>query len=364
MPQVKEKPQFSAEDGTPYFSAEDAAPEETVTHETHEFKKISVHPGKLTTVLILMATFFLGLPVLWIYFSAAPEDLKSLTFLTIPHLDLTHLFLLCAVVLIVSSLILIPVKPIFFSCFFLLSLFCSFPLIIGLRYRLGLSETVVAMDFFKNWPFFLHPTWALSQFLLPVGLLLFVFLYFRALFTKRNNLYAYLFSIALISGAVFLSISDMNRAGQPNLLSLFEKNAVWNSYRLPVSENQGAIQTATASSEFVKPQTPPRPIETVASDTDPIPQDQSKIAQPNAPSPLAMENFKNELKTLFDLIDEKISQMENQSRKENAEQVKNVAAIKGQMKILSSRMESIFPGASALETKTDTPEKKKLVVTK
>jgi len=364
MPQVKEKPHFSAEDDTPYFSAEDVAPEETVTHEKHEFKKISLHPGKLATALILMATFFLGLPVLWIYFSAGPEDLKSLTVLTIPYLDLMHLFLLCAVVLIVSSLILIPVKPIFLAAFFLLSLFCSFPLIIGLRYSLGLSETVVAMDFFKSWPFFLYPTWALSQFLLPVGLLLFVFLYFRALFTKRNNLYAYLFSIALISGAVFLSISEMNRAGQPNLLSLFQKNAVWNSYRLPMSENQGAEQTAAVSSEFLKTQAPLRPIETVAPYTDPISQDQSKTDQPDAPSPLALENLENELKTLFDLIDKKISQMENQSRKENAEQINSVAAIKEQMKILSSRMESIFHGAGAMKTKNDKPVKKKFVIAK
>lgn len=180
----------------------------------------AIHPGRFTTGLILVLCLVLGMPVLWIHMTTPPEDAALVTVLTIPYYDLYHIFLLTAVTLIVSSLVLIPLGPATGAGLFCLSLFCAFPLILGLRHNLELSRLIRTVEFFSSWPFFLHPAWLLSQVLFPAGILIFLFLYFRALFVKKRHSSAYFFSVVLVCSAAFLSLSALARAGHPTLLSL------------------------------------------------------------------------------------------------------------------------------------------------
>ncbi|VEN74091.1 putative magnetosome protein conserved in Magnetomorum sp. HK-1 [Candidatus Desulfarcum epimagneticum] len=341
LSQIKDKP---------YFSGEDVMADDAEAYSDAPARRVPIDAGRLTTNLILTVAIFVGLPVLWFYFSTSPENLKRLTFLTLPFFNLVYIFLLSAVTLIVSSFFLVPLKPFLTGPLFLLSLFCSFPLIIGLQHRLDFSQVVAGIEFFKDWPFFLRPAWILSHFLFPAGIIMFVFLYARALFSKKNA-YVYLFSIILVSGAAFLSMSSIVRAGQPNLIALFQPETAPAPGNIQTPRDLDLADNLAGHPDGLSTSRTAAPMAMVSDARDSAPMDLSGALQQESPPPGMMGNLENKLKSLIGLIDQKISQMENQAGKEKTRQTKAIAAMETQIKIVSSRMEYISARLDAMETK-------------
>ncbi|MCG8634107.1 MAG: hypothetical protein MI863_09785, partial [Desulfobacterales bacterium] len=191
------------------------SPVKTVNQDPAPKKRqyVALHPGRLTTALVLTVTLVLGLPVLWVHFTAPPEAASGISLLGIPYFDLVYVFLLSAVTLIVSTMVLVPLGTGSGLMLFIFSLFCAFPLVIGLRHHLEITQVLLSLEWFRTWPYFLHPAWLMSQVLFPAGILIFLFLYIRSLFYRKRHAMAFLTAVAMISGAAVLSGSEMARAG-------------------------------------------------------------------------------------------------------------------------------------------------------
>ena len=172
--------------------------------------------GLLLWGMVLLLTGF-AFPLLLVFLFKWPHPGQHLLIFGISYYKLLFIYFLTSALLIHASFFLLRARPLLVTVFFIVSLFCCFPFILGLRSNLTLYQTITGIAFFYGWPFFLNPAYVMIEFLLPAGVLIYLFLQIRNLFSIGARSYAFLCVAVYLSIATLLGLFGLNEARQPNI---------------------------------------------------------------------------------------------------------------------------------------------------
>ena len=162
-----------------------------------------------------------AVPVLILSLMKSPSSLQAVNIFGISYYNFLFIFLISAAGLFVSSLFFFRLYLPVFLVIFIACLFCCIPMIIGLKQDLSLQQSMVNIPFFSNWPFFLRPLYIFVEVLLPAGILTFLFLQLRNLFSKKGTDYGFLAAAVYLGVAAYIGFSGLLQTGQPNIIKSF-----------------------------------------------------------------------------------------------------------------------------------------------
>ena len=170
---------------------------------------------------IIIGLFFcvVAAPVFLIYFIKSPPPLQDVYTFGISYYNLVFIFLISAVGLIFSLLFFLRLRLPIILVIFISCLFCCLSPVIGLKDDLTLQQAILNISFFLGWPFFLRPLYIFIEFMLPLGILIFLFLQFKSIFSKRPHGYAFLGAAFYLTAVAFIGFSGLIQAGQPNIMT-------------------------------------------------------------------------------------------------------------------------------------------------
>jgi hypothetical protein len=196
-------------------------PKGTVTGETFTPPPFLEHNGnRLLLIPAAVLVVGLGLPLLAIYLIKSPLPDRHLFIWGVSFTNLIFMLWISAAIVAYTSIFARKLGSNVVLVFFLISLACCFPLVVGLKNDLTLKQALLDLPFFINWPFFLRPGYVLLQFLLPAGMVFYLALQLAALFKKRSGTPTYLLAALYLGLATFIGVDTLNQTGQPNLASL------------------------------------------------------------------------------------------------------------------------------------------------
>lgn len=173
----------------------------------------------LALVMIILGAV-IALPTVLIYLFKTPPPLQDVSVIGLSYYKLLFLFTLSAMALLLGTIVSLKAKLPVIATALILTLFCATPLIIGLRHELTMQQAMVQISFFAGWPFFLRPLYLLAIVLLPAGVLLFLALQLRNLFSQEEHTFAFGGAALFLAVAALFSQYELSRAGQPTLLTL------------------------------------------------------------------------------------------------------------------------------------------------
>ncbi|MBF0227561.1 MAG: hypothetical protein HQK76_19110 [Desulfobacterales bacterium] len=179
-----------------------------------KISNIEKKPSAKEKFLFIFTCFLLlgiGLPILIIYLIKIPE--------TNEYSKIIFIFFVSSAIVSYSSIFFLKQNILVISVVFIISLFCCFPFIVGLKNNLTLQDLITAFPIFENWPFFLKPHYILIEFLIPAGILVYLFLQIKNIFSKKPNNYTFLLFSVYLGIAAFLGLSTLAQANQPNIMS-------------------------------------------------------------------------------------------------------------------------------------------------
>ena len=182
-------------------------------------------------ITLLLAGF--ALPLLLVFLIKSPQPDEYLLIFGSSYYNLLFIFFLSSAVLIHTSLFLLRAKPLVVIVFFVLSVFCCLPFIVGLKKNLTLNEVILGIPFFSDWPFFLNPAYVLIEFLIPLGVVIYLFLQMKNIFSEKTRNYAFLCVAIFLSVAAILGLFGLNEAKLPNIGVALAQVKDYFSNRLP-----------------------------------------------------------------------------------------------------------------------------------
>ncbi|MCJ7593801.1 MAG: hypothetical protein MUO52_03385 [Desulfobacterales bacterium] len=189
--------------------------------ETEESPSPKIGTEKGGRKLLLMGIWLLlagfAAPLLLIHLIKSPPLEEHLLISGISYYQMLFVFFLSSALMVYTSLFFVKAKPLTILFFFLLSLLSCFPFVVGLRNDLTLHQVILDIPFFSKWPFFFRPAYILIEFLIPLGIVIYLCLQMMSLFSKRPHHYAFLGFAIYLSVAAFLGISGLSQARQPNI---------------------------------------------------------------------------------------------------------------------------------------------------
>ncbi|HIJ57666.1 MAG TPA: hypothetical protein HPQ03_16295 [Deltaproteobacteria bacterium] len=235
----------------------------------------------------------LAIPLVLVFLIRSPQPEQHLIILGISYYKLVFILFLSSAILVHTSLFFIKTKPVIILFLFCLFLFCCFPFIVGLKNNLTLSQAIVDMPFFTDWPIFLNPGYVLIEFLIPSGVIVYLYLQIRKSIARRPHHYAFLCVAIYLSVAAFLGLSGLAQARQPTIGSaiagFFDIDPVQNGIDMLI-QNTSPDSTQASVARFPIP---------------PIPVDAEEIHRDpqTAPEPAGAENIPDQLLRLSERMD-------------------------------------------------------------
>ncbi len=170
-------------------------------------------------MLLLLVGF--AAPLLVIFLIKSPQPGDRLLIFGISYYKLLYVLFLTAAIMVHTSLFLLRTRPVFILIFFILALFCCVPFVVGLKTDLTLDQVILDIPFFDGWPFFLNPAYVLIEFVIPMGLLIYLFLQIKGIFSRKTHSHAFLYAALYLLVAAILGLSGLHDAGQPNIGVVF-----------------------------------------------------------------------------------------------------------------------------------------------
>ena len=254
---------------------------------------------RLLFAVICALTAGLAIPLVIVFLIKSPQLDEHLLIFGISYYKLVFILFLSSAIMVHASLFFIKAKPPIILFFFGLLIFCCFPFIFGLKKNLTLSQALVDIPFFANWPFYFKPGYVLIEFLIPLGVVAYLYLQIKKIFSKLPHNYAFLCVATYLALAAFLGLSGLAQAGLPTIGSAVERlftvnfaqnftdPVVQNELQIPVDPEK--LKPAQASVvEFPMPSLP-------------IPADEVKLDFPSAPQ--KTENFSEMFNRLSERLD-------------------------------------------------------------
>ena len=240
----------------------------------------------------------LAIPLVLVFLIRSPQPGEHVLILGISYYKLVFILFLSSAILVHTSLFFIRAKPVIILLFFCLFLFCCFPFIVGLKNNLTLSQAIVDMPFFTDWPIFLNPGYVLIEFLIPLGVIVYLYLQIKKIITRRPHHYVFLCVAIYLSVAAFLGLSGLAQARQPTIGSaiagLFDIDPVQSGIDTPV-QNTSPDFTQASIARFPMP---------------PIPFDAGEIHGDPQTEPAGSETIPDKWRHLSERIDGLKSQLE------------------------------------------------------
>ncbi len=235
-------------------------------------------------IVCCVLLFGLALPLLLIYFVKSPQPQQHLIIFGVSYYKLIFIFLLSSAAMVYVSVFFFGSNPIAIFSIFILSLFCSFPIIVGLKNNLTLEQAISEIPFFSGWPFFLKPGYILIEFLIPAGILIYLFLQIKRIFSKKPHGYVFLCAALYLSIAVFLGFASLNQAGQLHIWTALAgqrgfpapDKSGFSSVRTPIQDFPSAKANSQYANKLTRFQIPP------SDDTEQEP----SISKPFQPVPI------------------------------------------------------------------------------
>lgn len=173
----------------------------------------------LLFVVVCLLLVGLAAPLLLVFLIKSPQAEEHIFIFGISYYKLVFVFFVSAAVMVHTSLFFLRANLWTIFAIFVISLFCCFPLIVGLRNNLTLYQAIVEIPFFAGWPFFLKPAYVMIEFLIPAGIIVYLFLQIRSIFSKKRHGYAFLCAAAYLAIAASLGFSALIQAEEPNIVS-------------------------------------------------------------------------------------------------------------------------------------------------
>ena len=291
----------------------------------------------------------LAIPLVLVFLIRSPQPEQHVLILGISYYKLMFILFLSSAILVHTSLFFIRAKPVIVLFFFCLFLFCCFPFIVGLKNNLTLSQAIVDMPFFTDWPIFLNPGYVLIEFLIPLGVIVYLYLQIRKIITRRPHHYAFLCVAIYLSVAAFLGLSGLAQARQPTIGSaiagLFDIDSVQRGIETLV-QNTSPDSTQASVARF--------PIPPIPVDAEEIREDPQTVSEP-----AGAENIPDKFLNLSERIDGLKSQLdameESLLKKQETEQTlveekesnwstkdkETIAQLQLEMQRLSDKIETI-----------------------
>lgn len=189
------------------------------------FQKKYIEKGGHKLLFFVTCLFLAGLaaPLVLIYLFKSPQPEQHLFIFGVSYYKLLFVFFLVAALIAYASVFFLKANPLTILLVFLLSLFCCFPLVVGLRNNLTLTQAIIEIPFFASWPFFLNPAYILIEFLIPAGIVIYLLLQIKSLFSRKQHTYAFFCAASYLGIAAFLGFTALTQAGQPNMVDLFRR---------------------------------------------------------------------------------------------------------------------------------------------
>ena len=327
--------------------------------------------------MIATLTPLLALPVLLFFLLQSPPPLERVTFWGISYYKLFFCFLIAAVSLTVSSILFFRTHLPLIAAIFISSLFCSIPLIVGIRYDLTVQQAILDIAFFADWPYFLHPFFIYVSLLLPAGILIYLTLQIQSIFSRKNHNYVFTGAAAFLATALFLGSYELTRAGTPNLLSFLHSSKLQSSASQVSSSPEQVSQELNHEEkpgpltgkqlEFpptMLPEEPALPITKnttmAANNYETLPTvvltDNTEFANIGQEGP----NFAGEaarleerLTTLLDEINNKIIKLSQLKSAIDTQQQTDLAALNNRIELLSQKTDKVLEQLDLKSAKTD-----------
>ncbi|HUV49751.1 MAG TPA: hypothetical protein VMW78_01850 [Anaerolineae bacterium] len=193
------------------------------------FQEESLEKGVGQNLLFVATCFLLvglAVPLLLVFLIKSPQPEQHLLIFNISYYKLVFIFFLSAVVMIHTSLFFLRANLLTIFLVFVLSLFCCFPLIMGFRNNLTLHQAIIDIPFFANWPFFLKPAYIMIEFLIPAGIVIYLLLQIRSVFSKKSHTKAFFCAAVYLSIAASLGFAALIQADQPNIVTALARKKV------------------------------------------------------------------------------------------------------------------------------------------
>ena len=229
-------------------------------------------------ILFMLATFtpLLALPVLLVFLFKSPPPLATVTLLGVSYYKLFFCLLIAAVGLTVSSILFFRTKLPLIATLFISCLFCSIPLLVGIRYDLTVQQAILNISFFANWPYFLQPFFIFVSVLLPGGILIYIILQVQSIFSRERHSYVFIGAAAFLALTLYLSSYELSRAGTPNMFSFIHSPAPA-SYQMDLPMEQSA--ESPFEQQAVGTQEPP-PLELTPTQEEPFTPSNQGLTEP------------------------------------------------------------------------------------
>jgi len=217
------------------------------TEQKVSFQKKVLEIGNKKPLFFVISFLVVGLavPLLTVFLIKSPSPDQHVIIFGISYYKLVFIFLLSAALVVHTSLFFLGTKTVTILVSFVLSLYCCFPLVVGLRNNLTLQQAIVDISFFENLPFFLRPTYVLLEFLIPAGIVIYLFLQIKSIFSKKSHGYVFLGAAVYLAVAASLGFSALIQTQEPNIVTaLIRKKADL------VEKNMAALFPGTSPEVF------------------------------------------------------------------------------------------------------------------
>jgi len=180
----------------------------------------------LLFVVICFLLVGFAVPLLLVFLIKSPQPEEHIFILGVSYYKLVFIFFVSAAVMVHASLFFLRAGGMMIFLTFILSLFCCFPFIVGLRNSLTLRQVIVDVPFFSSWPFFLKPAYILIEFLVPAGVLVYLFLQTKSIFSRKPHTYAFLCTAVYLAIAAALGFSALIQIDEPNIVTALARRKV------------------------------------------------------------------------------------------------------------------------------------------
>lgn len=329
----------------------------------------SVMGQRVLAVVVIILAVVIALPTVLILLFKPPPPLQDVHVFGLSYYKLVSLFNLSAVMLLVSTIIFLKARLPVITATFIISLFCSLPLIIGLRQDLTMQQAILGIAVFAGWPFFIRPLYLLSTLVLPTGALLFFALQIRTLFSRQPHSYAYGGAALFLAVATLIGTHELSRAGQPTIAAIFhgrqapESVVAANEPQQSRPEAEGPFPPApTTAATPGQPPLTDRPV-TDAPSADAT-QTAGEHAGPQATIPadavvakapatmddsVAMEGIAQKLASVIGALDTKLNDLtlvqaksEEQRHKSEEQRQRELSALDQRVEALSGKLDAIL----------------------
>lgn len=197
----------------------------------------------LLLVIVVVMGIVVAAPVLTTYLMNTPVPPEGLRVMGLSYHSLVMILLLSSACMATTLTFFFRFSISRASVWFLLLLFCCYPMVAGLKNNLTLVQALQEITLFSGWPFFLRPMYIFISIVLPVVILSLAALQIRRLVRREPGVLAFFFTSLYLGIAAFIGFSGLGRAGHATLFELLKRptGSLSSGFAAPADSNESRV---------------------------------------------------------------------------------------------------------------------------